>query len=367
MRICLNVDDSFETMKTIFPSEPLLAEAAAEFMKNPNYKFNAPAALKTTLSGFSINKGDRGELLALLLLCLARDAALINDNKAVTVYDFMEKLFPKLFIQSKGRFVPSIQKKGTEKEAFESCYKNSYMYFNHFIKVHEWAVLNREYLWRLFLRGGAVLCANCQEGVDILVPILYQSKAIDESHITVALFQIKDDVKYGGEPVWDLVDRMDPIQLNIFNKGEEALPIIRIVLAIGSLTAALKRRPKNLEASKNSEFTSFDFWCAGLSEEHLGPITREEESTWEALRQASRGWKDIYKAEATRAGLRRATCAGSATHADHWQHFTKDVPGGTGTRCKRKREDGASDSGGGNNMAIEVEDSDSDIVMEEEQ
>jgi hypothetical protein len=63
MRICLNVDDGFETMKTIFPSEPLLAEATARFMMRTDFK--APEVLKEIMGGFSIHKGDRGELLAL--------------------------------------------------------------------------------------------------------------------------------------------------------------------------------------------------------------------------------------------------------------------------------------------------------------
>jgi hypothetical protein len=375
MRVCLNVDESFETMKTIFPSEPLLAEAAAEFMRNPEYNFKAPAALKNTLTGFSINKGDRGELLVLLLLCLARDAALRGTGKAVTVYDFMQELFPNLINKSNGGFMPSVLKEGAKPETFKDCFDKSYIYFNHFIKINEWSVLNQKYLWRLFLRGAAVLCANGQEGVDALIPILFQSETIGEYVMGFIVVQIKNDARFGANPELYLFDNMHPFKLNIFNKGREALPILRIVFAVGSHTPGLQR-PKNPEASKNSEFTSYDFWCAGLSEKHLGPITKDEESTWDALRQASRGWKDIYKAEAPRAALRRAACAGSATHPDHWRNFTKDVPGVPGKRKREahsdadgRRNDGDSDlESGPKNMPIQDEDlaeSNSDVVMGE--
>jgi hypothetical protein len=62
MRVCLRVEDGFESTKTVSPSEPILAEAAAAFMSG-DYDFDAPEALKSVLEGFSINPGDRGELV----------------------------------------------------------------------------------------------------------------------------------------------------------------------------------------------------------------------------------------------------------------------------------------------------------------
>jgi hypothetical protein len=337
MRICLNVDDGFETMKTIFPSEPLLAEAAARFMTRTDFK--APEALKEIMGGFSIHKGDRGELLALLLLCLARDAALTGDRKTTTVYDFMDKLFPNLSESNsrKGTFHPSVVKEGTAAETFKKCFTNSHIYFNHFIKVHESGILNRKYLWRVFLRGGAIICANSQGGIDILIPFVHESQIIAEANISVMLIQVKNDPQFGATPDTALFDAMDPFKQHIFNKGDESTPpIIRIVFAMASRKADLVRMPKR---EKKAGFTSFDFWCAGLSEEVIGPITEDEQSIWEALLQASRGWQDIYKADTPRGELRRAACAGAGQHPAHWQNFTTDVPGKKRLNLKRRASD----------------------------
>jgi hypothetical protein len=333
MRFCLNVDDGFETMKTVFPSEPLLAEAAARLMKRPDFK--APEALKNIMGGFSIHKGDRGELLALLLLCLARDAALTDDDKTTTVYDFMGKLFPKLR-EGNGTFHPSVIKEGTAGETFKKCFENSHIHFTHFIKVHESAVLNRKYLWRLFLRGAAIICANSQGGIDILIPFVHKSDTISEANIGVIKVQVKNDPKFATTPDTGLFDAMDPYKLRVYNKGDESTPpIIRIVLAMASRNVAFVRMTR-LKREEPVEFTSFDFWCAGLSKEVLGPIKEDEESIWEALLQASRGWQDVYKADAPRGELRRAACVGAGQHPAHWQNFTNDVPGTIPVSLKRK-------------------------------
>jgi len=69
MRVCLKIDTAFESMITVSASEPLLSEAAYSIMAQPS--FNVPKAMKSVLEGFSINKGDRGEFLVILIV--ARD------------------------------------------------------------------------------------------------------------------------------------------------------------------------------------------------------------------------------------------------------------------------------------------------------
>jgi hypothetical protein len=45
-----------------------------------NESFNAPMALKSVMEGFAMSESDRGELLVLLLLTLARDATVGPTN-----------------------------------------------------------------------------------------------------------------------------------------------------------------------------------------------------------------------------------------------------------------------------------------------
>jgi hypothetical protein len=73
MRVCLKIDAAFESMVTVSASEPILAEAAYFIMAQKF--FNAPVRLKSVLEGFAVHRGEHGEFVALLLLTLARDAA----------------------------------------------------------------------------------------------------------------------------------------------------------------------------------------------------------------------------------------------------------------------------------------------------
>lgn len=80
MRVCLSVDDSFRRFTSLNPSEPIVSEGAYLVM-NSEIKFLAPAALSRVLTGFSVHQGDRGELVAMLALIMARD-----NRSATTVF-----------------------------------------------------------------------------------------------------------------------------------------------------------------------------------------------------------------------------------------------------------------------------------------
>ena len=82
MRVCLEINATFESMETVSPSEPLFSEAAYVIMVQKS--FDPLKSFKSVLEGFAIHKGDRGELLALLLLTLARDQAVgppVNNGR----------------------------------------------------------------------------------------------------------------------------------------------------------------------------------------------------------------------------------------------------------------------------------------------
>jgi hypothetical protein len=75
MRICILVHKGFEMAATISPSEPLLAEAARQYMSTYSSRFNMQACLLEHLTTMGLDKGERGELVAQVLLILAADKA----------------------------------------------------------------------------------------------------------------------------------------------------------------------------------------------------------------------------------------------------------------------------------------------------
>ena len=182
-------------------SEPLLAEAASTLMLQESFK---PAEwLKSILSGFSVNKGDRGELVAMLAVTVARDMAVEkrSDNfgiaksvllgeinfrddsnlfRAVTVCEFLGKLF---------KLDEPIMK------ALEADFRNAYVYFNHFIKPYTQDTCTLHFLLQYMTRGAAALCAKCMPGIAFLLAALFRSKGglkLRVDRITGIYFQIKD-------------------------------------------------------------------------------------------------------------------------------------------------------------------------------
>ena len=115
MRMCIHATEGFRTMVTLSPSEPLLAEASATIMKTDLGEKEAPSALLDHIMGSYVSTGERGELVAALILLLARDKATqeipqyggglpegespfkndgMTTRRVITVLQFLEALVP---------------------------------------------------------------------------------------------------------------------------------------------------------------------------------------------------------------------------------------------------------------------------------
>jgi len=71
------------------------------------------------------------------------------------------------------------------------------------------------------------------------------------------------------------------------------------------------------EPSEEYPALIYEIWCARLSSEILGPI--EDASIWNALLQASYGWKEIYKAPSKEVKcLRQSAMAFAALDEGHY-------------------------------------------------
>jgi hypothetical protein len=109
MRLCLVATPGFNDMVTISPSEPLLAEAAFRTMTENLDMDQVPRGLLDHIDSSYLDPGNRGEVIAALLLLLARDKA-INDpdrkkpfpldndgathGRIITVSEFLDALLP---------------------------------------------------------------------------------------------------------------------------------------------------------------------------------------------------------------------------------------------------------------------------------
>ena len=326
MRVCLQVLPGFEGMITTCPSEPILSEAAYDVMSNPN--FGAPRALQEVMTRFSIDKGDRGEFVVMLLFTLARDRAVAQQKfapgyRVITVNKFLKNLFWQSDMILSALPSDAYKKSRTvSKTILADAFSDAKIHFNHFVKMHQRSTINREYLLRLISRGAAVLCATGQAGVDGVIPFIYRESNLRVENVGVILWQSKNDPAYTSEPDRQLFDAMDPFNLGIFDrsKDSECIPIIRIIFALAAKTSSVKM---SCVQTMSGSSTAYDIWCSGISSDIQSPIAPEAEDVWRSLVLASYGWQTIYDAPDRRTkALRMSMNPGTAQDPAFWARWT---------------------------------------------
>ncbi|KIL64218.1 hypothetical protein M378DRAFT_628828 [Amanita muscaria Koide BX008] len=321
MRILLRLDAGFESLTTVSASEPLLSEAAY-LMMNPDTKFKAAEMLTSCLDGYVIHKGDRGELLVMLLFTLARDRAVgqpdgyglpDSGQRWCSVLKFMNALF-------------EFERHPPGGASLKASFAKSKIFFNHWVKVHQYTVVDVQYLAQLMRRGAALLCATNQAGIDGIIPYLLTGYTIFPKNVGVILWQGNNDAKFTDEPKRSLFKAMNPYKLGILNK-EDNIPIIRIVFALASEKPCLAR------VVCEDGVDSLDFWVAGISPTVFSPVGDDDASIWTALLQATYGWEDIYKknpdgslTDPAEEGLRRSMNPGTAKDGSHWENWADFAP-----------------------------------------
>jgi hypothetical protein len=337
LRVCLKIDAGFESMQTVSPSEPLFSEAAYWIMQNE--AFDAVRALKMVLGGFAIQKGDRGELLVMLLLTLARDSAVGPPDRLgkpkqrwASVPSFFEFLFrvqprghatnhPSIF-NAKG-YVVTPDGVSSYGKTFHAQFADSKFYFNHWIKVHQFGLLNVKYLLSLYCRGAAVQCANSQHGIDGLMPFLWRGTKLSRDNLGVCMWQAKNDSSFTDQANASLFEAMDPFTVKIFGDDSGSdIPVIRIVFALAADTPSVQVvKVQRTTNGMGKSYITYDIWCSGLSSDNLLPVTADKEDVWQALLQRSHGWQDVYSGDRVPKRLRRSMNPGAALDGDHWSQW----------------------------------------------
>jgi len=335
MRVVLKVDGSLETMVTTSPSEPVLSEAAY-FVMTTQAQFNPPQALQSILNGTAVNKGELGKLIVALLFTMARDEAVgpadefgrpPNNQRWCSLTGLLTSLFctPAAtsndhvnVVTSQGWHFGHFLAEGPNQtmSSLTNTFKDSKVYFTHFVKVHQQALVHVEYLMRLMARGAAVLCASDQPAVDGIIPFLFEGDEIRSDNIGAIMFQVKNDVKYSNSPQLNLFYTMDPCSLGIAN-----VPVIRIVFALAAKTPSLTLVDYNTPTTKKG-YTTYDFWVSGLSEKVLVPV-KKEPSSWDSILQASYAWEMIYSDSLSklRTAHRRSMNPGAAVDSEFWRNW----------------------------------------------
>jgi hypothetical protein len=148
------------------------------------------------------------------------------------------------------------------------------MWFNHVIKIQDNSMFTTDHLWKFVTRGAMILCADGQEGIDIVLPVCDTQRTLSRDTVTAIVIQVKNDEKYKLKIGKTLFDRMSPVKLGLFPDGVNPKPVIRLVLALASKDAGVSfPGVREHEPHHPDSFTAFDVWIAGLSaasHKHIG-------------------------------------------------------------------------------------------------
>ncbi|PCH39682.1 hypothetical protein WOLCODRAFT_141363, partial [Wolfiporia cocos MD-104 SS10] len=199
MRIAYSIPAHRYYLRSGYPSEPILAEAAARAMA----EFRKPAA--TILASFAesglIDTGSRGELVMRLLLMQAFDAAAKKEcsadkspffNRPVWLFDFLEALLGHENLEMIKKNVSD--NAASPAKTFEEAFKNAQVHFTHFARSEDMTFASSYGAWAALARGMAMQCSKNQDGVDCIVPVLLDSKdKLCEEAVTGLLIQCKKE------------------------------------------------------------------------------------------------------------------------------------------------------------------------------
>ncbi|KAG6824344.1 hypothetical protein H0H92_007152, partial [Tricholoma furcatifolium] len=168
LRTVYSVPPHRQYLRGGYPSEPLLAEAASqklhqvfkqsastsgtelelEELKNI-YKTRLPGLLNKWLASGLISKGERGELVARLLLTLAHDLAVLNMlepsivkfSRKIPVVDFLSALISPQYVGQVLNATPCNLKSDTR---LLDAFQDAFVHFTHFVKGDDNSIVTDE-------------------------------------------------------------------------------------------------------------------------------------------------------------------------------------------------------------------------------
>jgi hypothetical protein len=185
------------------PSEPILAEAAGQIMSMMK---DIPRFLMQQRDLGYISKGDRGELVARLLLTLAHDSATLltlglesmRCSTPILLITFLKALLaPSQFEEVMNSYPTNIKAGTKDSIPFREAFKTAVLHFTHFVKAGDASILTDEGAWMAFARGIAVQCSNYQPNVDFcLMALLSKTHKLHRLHMFPVWIQIKNKTNY---------------------------------------------------------------------------------------------------------------------------------------------------------------------------
>eukprot|EP00743_Colponemidia_sp_Colp-15_P003175 GILK01003430.1.p1 GENE.GILK01003430.1~~GILK01003430.1.p1 ORF type:complete len:1113 (+),score=138.28 GILK01003430.1:63-3401(+) len=193
MATCVGVALDREHILVRYPSEPILAEAAAHLWYDYRNKLGrCLETLSRLIQLGTIDAGSRGELVARLLLLLAfdRHCSQINDgspfkySRSVLLIDFLNSLF------------------GTKEWDLPAALQGAAVCFTHFEFLD--FVPPKDLLREALYRCAALICKKNAPAIDLVIPLLLKSGTVSAIVVQVKNHQTQFDNKWPDSATVDM-------------------------------------------------------------------------------------------------------------------------------------------------------------------
>lgn len=207
MRFAYSVPDHQEYLRSGYPSEPLLAEAAAQQLRTWRTRdpFIAVEMLTDILETGLLDHGELGELAGRQLLLDAYHRAVeleqrdcpektpLNFSAGCRLINFIIMLYTdecaNMVLDSTPDNLEGIQ--------FREAFKDALICFTHFGKMADDTGMTSTAAWAAFIRHMAIICRNGQHTVDCILPVLLWDTWLCEHVMTGMLVQFKRQIQGG--------------------------------------------------------------------------------------------------------------------------------------------------------------------------
>jgi hypothetical protein len=225
MRIAFSIPNHREYLRSGYPSEPLLAEAAARQLwtwrkQNP---FVVVDTLTDVLASGFLDRGELGELVGRQLLLDAYHRAVeFEHNIKTTPPNFSSgchliTFIKMLYTEDCAELVLNGKPDNMDGKSFKDVFKDARICFTHFGKMADDTGTTSTAAWAAFMRHMAIMCRNGQHTVDCILPVLLWDVKLCEHVITGLLIQFKRRKKN----VTVAEGSIDQDTINFFPKTEE--------------------------------------------------------------------------------------------------------------------------------------------------
>jgi hypothetical protein len=239
LRVANVVPSHREYIFSSTPSEPIVAEAAAQMLRGQNMI----KLLCDHVKGGLIEKGQRGELAARLLLTLAHDAALKTmpvDRRdiyqgqierlfttPIPLLTFLCTLFAPPYMESIKGTCPDNQPLGP---TFEESFEDAYVMVTHFGKAADDWCISDQFAFMALTRNMAIACRERMKFVDLCIPIHFgKRKPLSRNTTSTIFISIKDKEKAMGYSH----THIDVSKMKFFTDETKERPVVNLILQLG--------------------------------------------------------------------------------------------------------------------------------------